>query len=245
MLAKIIAHGADRAEAFERLASALDQTVILGLTTNLRFLRWLVREPAVVGGHARIDTLERIWPPGDWDARTAIPRDAWQVAARRLAAPVPGAPAIGAHDPWAGGWRVTGAPRISLDAEGETRLVALETPPVGLEVVVASGAAHVDVGGQSVAFRVSPPPDVDRAARSAVAHAHGGGADVVAPMPGVIIAVHVNVGDVVESGQAIATLEAMKMEHTVLTSVAGTVTDVAARQGTQLARGDLLATIGP
>ncbi|TMD27747.1 MAG: helix-turn-helix domain-containing protein, partial [Chloroflexi bacterium] len=71
MLAKVVAHGRDRAEAFERLRSALDDTVVLGLTTNLRFLRWLVREPAVLEGQARIDTLDRIWPPDDWADRTA------------------------------------------------------------------------------------------------------------------------------------------------------------------------------
>src|SRR6202008_1365990 len=56
MLAKGIPHGRDRAEALQRLTDALDTTVILGLTTNLRFLRWLVREPAVRDGIARTDT---------------------------------------------------------------------------------------------------------------------------------------------------------------------------------------------
>ncbi len=75
MLAKVIAHGADRREALERLTRALDETVVLGLTTNLRFLRWLVRQPAVRDGQMRIDTLGRIWPPDDWTARAAIPGD--------------------------------------------------------------------------------------------------------------------------------------------------------------------------
>ena len=47
MLAKIVAWGPDRAAAFERLAGALDATVVLGVVTNLRFLRWLVRQPVV------------------------------------------------------------------------------------------------------------------------------------------------------------------------------------------------------
>ena len=83
MLAKIIAHGRDRGEALDRLTAALDATVILGLTTNLRFLRWLVREPVVRAGQARTDTLERIWPPDDWRQRTRIPDAAWAAAARR------------------------------------------------------------------------------------------------------------------------------------------------------------------
>jgi acetyl-CoA/propionyl-CoA carboxylase biotin carboxyl carrier protein len=66
MLAKVIAWGPDRPEAFERLARALDDTVVLGIVTNLRFLRWLVRQPVVLAGDARTDTLDRIWPPDDW-----------------------------------------------------------------------------------------------------------------------------------------------------------------------------------
>ena len=73
MLAKIIAHGPDRATALDRLTAALDETVVLGLTTNLRFLRWVVREPAVRDGQVRTDTLDRIWPPDDWADRTTIP----------------------------------------------------------------------------------------------------------------------------------------------------------------------------
>ena len=72
MLAKIVAHGADRRGGADRLAAALDDTTVLGLVTNLRFLRWLVRHPAVRDGQARIDTLDWIWPPDDWAERTAI-----------------------------------------------------------------------------------------------------------------------------------------------------------------------------
>ena len=50
LVAKLIAHGADREEALERLASALDATAIEGVTTNLPFLRWLVRHPAFRAG---------------------------------------------------------------------------------------------------------------------------------------------------------------------------------------------------
>ena len=81
MLAKIIAWGPDRPSALDRLAAALDATVVLGVVTNLRFLRWLVRQPVVRDGDVRTDTLDRIWPPDDWIERTAIPSDAWVVAA--------------------------------------------------------------------------------------------------------------------------------------------------------------------
>ncbi len=50
LIAKLIAGGSDRQEAVERLARALDETVVEGVTTNLPFLRWLVRHPAFAAG---------------------------------------------------------------------------------------------------------------------------------------------------------------------------------------------------
>jgi acetyl/propionyl-CoA carboxylase alpha subunit len=50
MIAKLIAHGDTRAEAFERLAAALGETDVDGVTTNLPFLRWLVTHPTVRAG---------------------------------------------------------------------------------------------------------------------------------------------------------------------------------------------------
>ncbi|HSO30548.1 MAG TPA: biotin carboxylase N-terminal domain-containing protein, partial [Candidatus Sulfomarinibacteraceae bacterium] len=176
MLAKVIAHGRDRPEALDRLSRALDRTVILGLTTNLRFLRWLVREPVVRAGAARIDSLEGIWPPADWAERTAVPPEAWSTAARALGA---------------GGWRLNGPARVRLAAEdGSEQVVQVPDPAIGEgpatepEVVTAEGKAFVDVAGRSVAIRLAPPPDVERAARAALAHHAGGSAEITAPMPG-------------------------------------------------------------
>jgi acetyl/propionyl-CoA carboxylase alpha subunit len=52
MIAKLVAHGRDRDEALAALASALDATQVEGVTTNLPFLRWLVRHPVVREGTA-------------------------------------------------------------------------------------------------------------------------------------------------------------------------------------------------
>ena len=52
MIAKLIAHGRDRDEALDRLAAALAETEIEGVTTNLPFLRWLVAHPVVRAGEA-------------------------------------------------------------------------------------------------------------------------------------------------------------------------------------------------
>jgi acetyl-CoA/propionyl-CoA carboxylase, biotin carboxylase, biotin carboxyl carrier protein len=228
MLAKIVAYGPDRPTALARLTDALDQTLVLGLTTNLRFLRWLVRRSEVVDGEARIDTLDRIWPDGQADHRE-LPDAAWQTAARLLGG---------------GAWRLNALPTIRLAADGVERDIRVGPADVGAEAVLAGDVVHVDIDGRSVAIRPAPPPDVDRAARAAAAHAHGGGpADVVAPMPGSVLAVHVAVGDTVTAGDPIVTLEAMKMEHIVAASGPGRITELAARPGDQVTRGATLATI--
>jgi acetyl-CoA/propionyl-CoA carboxylase, biotin carboxylase, biotin carboxyl carrier protein len=230
MLAKIVAHAPDRPTALARLTVALDQTLVLGLTTNLRFLRWLVRRSEVVDGEARIDTLDRIWPDGQADHRE-LPDAAWQTAARLLGG---------------GAWRLNALPTIRLAADRVERDIRVGPAGVapGVEAVLAAGAVHVDIDGRSVAIRPAPPPDVDRAARAAAAHAHGGGpADVVAPMPGSVLAVHVGAGDTVTAGDPIVTLEAMKMEHIVAASGPGRITELAARPGDQVTRGATLATI--
>ena len=234
MLAKIVAHGGDRQEALARLRGALDDTIVLGLTTNLRFVRWLVRQPAVTSGEARIDTLDRIWPPDDWQDRRAVPADAWRSAARLLG----------------GGWRLNGSRTTRLVAEGEERTISWDDAgpdePDGADVaaVVVGDVAHLDLGGRSVAFRMAPAPDVDRAARAAAAHAHAGGsADLVAPMPGAVLTVHVSPGASVEAGDPIVTLEAMKMEHVVTASNSGRVAELHVAAGDQVSRRQLLATI--
>jgi excisionase family DNA binding protein len=241
MLAKIIAWGRDRPEALERLQSALDETVVLGVVTNLRFLRWLVRQPVVLAGDARTDTLDRIWPPDDWPERAAIPDEALSVAAALLTA------AADPTDVWAGGWRLNASRSIRVFAEGRQRTVVPATTS-GFEAVRVGDVVHVDVAGRSVAVTIAPPPDVDAAARAAVAHGVAGATgptDVVAPMPGAVLRVHAAPGQSVETGDPIVTLEAMKMEHVVVATVAGRVGEVRVAAADQVARGQLLAVIEP
>jgi acetyl-CoA/propionyl-CoA carboxylase, biotin carboxylase, biotin carboxyl carrier protein len=243
MLAKIIARGHDRADALDRLTRALDETVLLGLTTNLRFLRWLVREPAVRDGQARTDTLDRIWPPDDWADRVAIPDGAWAAAAVALAAPdVRVNP-----DPWRSGWRLNAAPSIRLSAEDQTRTVRLAPSSAAdsVDLVRVGGTVHLDLAGRSVAFRLAAPPDVDRAAQAAAAAHAGGPADLIAPMPGRVLLLHAAVGTAVQAGDPIITLEAMKMEHAVAAPIAGRISEVRVALGDQVQRGQVLAVVDP
>jgi len=237
MLAKVIAHGIDRAQALARLTTALDETLVLGIVTNLRFLRWLVREPAVLDGEARTDTLQRSWPPPDWMARTAIPDDAWGAAGRALM--------TGSGGSWSGGWRLNAPPTVRVATDGDERTVwpsvAADQP---IRLVVSDGTAHADVDGLSVAFRLAPPPDVDRAARAASAVTHAGGrAELIAPMPGAVIAIHLELGAAVDAGDPVVTLEAMKMEHVVTAPTSGRLSEILVAEGDQVVRGQPLGSV--
>src|SRR5439155_14182968 len=144
--------------------------------------------------------------------------------------------------------------RLATDAADRTVTLALPAPGRAVQTVPAIAVAgdgdvevaHVDVAGRSVPIRLAAAPDIDRAARAAASAHHGGGpVEIVAPMPGAILAVHAAVGQAVDATDPIVTLEAMKMEHAVPASIGGRVAEVRARAGDQVARGDVLAVVEP
>jgi excisionase family DNA binding protein len=231
MLAKLIAHGADRAAALRRLAQALDATRLLGVRSNLRFLRWLVGHPAMQDGEMRTDTLDHLELPQP-------PRpdgQAWRAAARALAG-------MEHQSVWAGGWRLNAAPALRLRHEDEERSVAIERNGPAGAVADAHGRAHVDVEGQSLEFSLAPAPTVEEAVRHAAGQ-QGGVALLTAPMPGRVVAVRTPAGASVKEHQVVVVLEAMKMEHAVVAPMAGVVRSVPVAEGEQVARGQLLAEV--
>jgi acetyl-CoA/propionyl-CoA carboxylase biotin carboxyl carrier protein len=230
LLAKLIAHGSTRSEALARLRAALDETLVLGVRTNLRFLRWLFDQPVMLDGEVRIDTLATLPPP----AAPHPSDEAWSAAASALVE-------AGAHDAWSGGWRAAAPAAVRMRHGDEERRVELGEA-TNAEVAVEDGVAHVDVEGQSLELSLAMPPSIEEAVRHAAAHA-GGSAALTAPMPGRVIAVRASEGASVLARQALVVIEAMKMEHAVVTPLAGTVTHVAVKVGQQVQRGDLLVEV--
>ena len=234
MLAKLIAHGANREEALNRLRSALDDTTLLGVRTNVRFLRWLLEQPAMRDGEMRTDTI------ADMTVPQSPPVEArhWRAAALHAAPQRSG--------PWDDGWRINAAREIRLRHGGEERSVAFDTDSADLpaSAAEASGTVHVDVDGQSLEFELARPPTVDEAVRHASAHTGTGSAPLTAPMPGRVIAVRATEGATVAAHQAVVVIEAMKMEHAVVAPIDGTVTRLLVAEGQQVQRGDLLGEVG-
>jgi acetyl-CoA/propionyl-CoA carboxylase, biotin carboxylase, biotin carboxyl carrier protein len=230
MLAKVVAHGATRAEALDRLRAALDDTTVLGVRTNLRFLRWLLDRPEVRDGEVRTDTIARLELPGP----PAIDDAHWGAAAS-LAVP-------GSADPWTDGWRLNARPVRRMRSGEEERSIALSSAEPSVAAVRDGATVHVDVDGQSVEFGLAEPPTVE----SAVAHAaaaDAGASVLTAPMPGRVIAVRALEGQAVGAGEPIVVIEAMKMEHAVASPIDGVVERLTVREGDQVERGAVVAEI--
>jgi len=230
LLAKLIARGSSRAAALGTLRDALDETLVLGVRTNVRFLRWLLDQQVMRDGEVRTDTLASLPLPPAPEPGSA----AWSGAAAALLAAAP-------QGPWSGGWRGGAPATVRMRFGGEERRVE-PVSDASVQLAREGTVANVDVEGQSLELSLAAPPSVEEAVRHASAHA-GGTASLIAPMPGRVIAIRAAEGASVIAHQPLVVIEAMKMEHAVVTPMAGTVTRVQVQVGEQVQRGDLLAEV--
>jgi acetyl-CoA/propionyl-CoA carboxylase biotin carboxyl carrier protein len=273
MLAKVITHGPDRATALRRLDAALAGTAVLGVTTNVAYLRALLADPDVVAGRLDTGLAERIgFSPAD-------PPDEVLAAAAlgRLLALEPCAPG-----PWdiPDGWRIAEPSwtrvRIGPGPGSVSEVRVRGLPSAGCEVGVGDGdpvtARSVNSGDGELTvsydgrvrryafardgdgtlwlsrdgqtWALTVQPAVT--SRSAAAAGAGAGDGIVrAPMPGTVIAVFAEAGQPVSAGQRLVIVEAMKMEHTVTAPAAGVVTELAVKAGQPVKMDEALAVIGP
>ena len=121
----------------------------------------------------------------------------------------------------------------SVTVNGVAYQVELENTPA------AESDAATPVMTQNPARPAAPAP-----AAAAEKAAAGAGKAVTSPLPGVVIAIKVNVGDVVKSGQEVAVLEAMKMENSIEATQDGTVTAVHVTKGDSIQEGTAIISIG-
>ncbi|MET8577174.1 acetyl-CoA carboxylase biotin carboxylase subunit [Streptomyces sp. NPDC005012] len=260
MLAKVIAHGPDRATALRRLRAALADLVVLGVPTNAGFLRRLLAHPAVVSGEMDTGLVERevdsLVPEG-------VPAEVYEAAAAvRLAGLAPEPAEDGWTDPFAvpSGWRLGGV-EAHRPAAFPLRVPGLDpvthTPrgdAAGHEVgpdrvsVTLDGVRHTFhraadwLGREGDAWQVR---DHDPVAASLTGAARAGADSLTAPMPGTVTVVKAAVGDRVEAGQSLLVVEAMKMEHVISAPHSGTVAELEVTPGTAVAMDQVLVVITP
>ena len=252
MLGKVIVHAPTREAARLALVDALDETAILGLTTNVGFLRALADGAAFAA--AEIDTawLDRHpLPPPDAE----VPRQlvAW-VSAMLVAADH-------GHPFQADGFRLGADPAATIvELDRPVRVDRVAGSVDGVPFRQLSAADHVisaDVDGRRVRAVVNVQPHIaevslhgqrfvfDRPDPFGDHAAEVGDGTVVAPMPGTLLEVRVVVGDHVDDGAVLGMMEAMKMELALTAPFAGTVTEVDAAVGARVALGAPLFVVEP
>ena len=272
MVAKLIVHGATRAEALAKLDAALAQTRIVGLSTNVQFLRHVASSAAFAS--AQLDTA-------------LIPREAAALFQQdRVGRPLAVAAAVAqtllaerateGADPFSrrDGWRPFGLTVRRFDFEylgeslqaqlsylhdGALLLAAGEVSgPLVFTALPADSGTLIDLSfnGQRQTVQTwqrdelvhvfcdlgaTVITEIDALAHAGEAAADGG--RLTAPMPGKVVSFSVKAGDAVKKGQALAVMEAMKMEHTIAAPADGTVAELLYAPGDQVAEGAELLKI--
>jgi 3-methylcrotonyl-CoA carboxylase alpha subunit len=269
MVAKLIVHGATRAEALARMDAALAQTHIVGLATNVQFLRHVTTSASFA--EARLDTalIPRETAALFHQDKVGLPLAAAAVVADTLQAEQALAnrkDANGWQDPWAqrDGWKSHGAQvrRFAVEYAGASHAVQLTTlRGQGLQLRLDDQTWPLQWTARSAALDISLGAlrsEVFLYRNGAVAHvftargatqiividalAHAGetqheGGRLTAPMPGKVVSFAVKAGDTVKKGQALAVMDAMKMEHTIAAPADGTVAELLFAPGDQVAEG--------
>jgi 3-methylcrotonyl-CoA carboxylase alpha subunit len=266
MLGKLIAHAPSRTEAAHVLRRALEETWVPGVVTNREHLARILAHPAFLAGELDTHFLEHhagalgARPPGlDRVRVAAIAATLAGIAARQ-----------GANDLAAPGWRnVRALDQLVTYKLGDSD-VQLAYRPQGAGFVFSIGGKPTEVSrfgidgdrlwfvehgghrrrarvaragdrvfvlseGTTFAF-VEEPRFPDHSTQSVA----GG---LTAPMPGKVVKILVEQGQAVSAGAALVVLEAMKMEHTVRASEAGTVRALHVAVGDQVDADRLLAVV--
>jgi 3-methylcrotonyl-CoA carboxylase alpha subunit len=262
MVAKVIVHGDTRAQALARLDDALAQTHIIGLTTNVQFLRHVLQSPSFA--QANLDT-------------GLIPREAGVLfnqervglslaAAADVAQTLLDERAAEVNDPFGktDGWRSHGVftRRFAFEFAGEpvqagltylhdgalsfkvgevAGVLEFTATPAGIDLRFAGQRALVTVYRQGEVAHIHTAQGATQiVAVDLLLHAGEAPAEVgrlTAPMPGKVVSFAVKAGDIVKRGQALAVMDAMKMEHTIAAPIDGVVEELLYAPGDQVVEG--------
>jgi acetyl-CoA/propionyl-CoA carboxylase, biotin carboxylase, biotin carboxyl carrier protein len=266
MLAKVIVHGADRDAALRGLDRALTETAVLGVVTNIDFLRFLLVDPDVQAGLLDTGLLDRrvvdFVPTGADDAEfvaaaayrwlqhwQAASADLWSVPSGwRMGAPAATVLRLRSRER-TDHVRITGGPesatvtvedgqaqRLSAALDGNTLTVTLDGLRTTYRVADADHQIWLAGRGRVVAL------DEVREAPVRPDDEQTGDAELLSPMPGAVVAVNVESGAHVTAGTIVVAVEAMKMEHSLSAPVDGVV-ELLVTVGDQVKVGQPLARV--
>ncbi len=273
MVAKIIASGPTRDIARLRLIEALQETVLFGPRHNRDFLIACLQKECFAEGRATTAFIAEEFAAGEIGSALPGFADSAVAAVIELnldhqglyAESVLVAPQL---QDWSSASPLVSRKRyrhgdldhdLAVMALGDSRYQVFDSTASCLVELLSleHSTAHVGVDGSQHVVRFHTPQtgklylSIDgRAAEycdlirlDGVMEQTGGGGSITAPMHGLLLEVRVAPGDVVAAGQTLAILEAMKMHYEIVAEAAGTVAEVLADAGTQVAADDLLLAI--
>ena len=268
MIAKLIVHGDTREQALARLDAALAQTQIVGLSSNVQFLRHVVKSEAFA--QAKLDTALIEREKAVLFQQTAVPTPL--AVAIAVAQQLQAEQALETADPFSrrDGWHSHGTVRRSFTFVQDSATIQavltyghhstpqlqvgdvaapLHWQPQGdgllVEFAGARSTAQVHVTGEARHI-FTPRGAAVLQLQDPLAHAgegHSEGGRLTAPMPGKLVSFAVKAGDAVTKGQALAVMEAMKMEHTIAAPADGVVQELLYAPGDQVTEGAELIRI--
>jgi geranyl-CoA carboxylase alpha subunit len=274
MQAKVIAWGADREEARARLIHALDDTVLLGVTSNRDYLLEVLRteafasgdfSTAFVGRHFPQDRLKAARPAARHVALGAVAlylRDARRLASEHGLADE----YVGWHSSHEApadfklAWRDTVWDLEVMVHDGHLFTTEVEGTKVEIDVAGRPGDSSFDYVADGVRGHATYAVAADavwlcadgatlhfsdRTYAAAESAAAGADGRILAHSDGKIVAVHVKPGEDVRKGQTLVVLEAMKMEFQLATPVDGKVETVSVAAGAQVKGRQLLVQVTP
>ena len=267
MIAKLIVHGKDRAEALARMAQALAAFQVVGPATNVAFLGRLIASEPFAAADLDTGLIERHHDSLFPEPQT-LPLAVLALAAASLVRSATSA----TGEPWSqlSGWRMNGTYQRSLafasEAGAQPIRLSYRRDALWLEagdlrvplqdISVSQAAVQVRMDGLQLQGHVVRQQDTFHVFhaghhwqilwRDPIAHAGEGEADegrLTAPMPGKIIALLVSAGERVARGAPLLIMEAMKMEHTINAPSDGTVSELLYGVGDQVDEGAQLLSL--
>lgn len=261
MIAKIIGHGATRQEARLNLIHALNKTALFGVKTNQSFLIDTLQREDFITGAATTAFIDENFTKADLADKPLTPIEAAIAAVTQFCLSREAAFNGGTNIPRALlNW--SSATKIRTPYQyGE--IIATVTPTASDEYFVSCSDSQHNIhvltfADNEVRFRIENQQfDVRFFARSLSrldilieGRTHAfinrlsefedpldalGEGIVTAPMHGALLRIFVDKGDKVTKGTRLAIIEAMKMQHEILASIDGTVSDIHVTEGTQIA----------
>jgi 3-methylcrotonyl-CoA carboxylase alpha subunit len=263
MLAKVIAHAPDRAQAIALLARALSTTELAGVEHNVGFLRKMLNDPEFESGTYDVGLIERrgealvevddmpflaaialalMQAPshlGAWDRHDGFRLNLPAEQTLRLSRAGQTLEVVcrrtdGGYDLQVGERRLSVADVRGADGRVEA---LMDGRWFVARIVIAGDGVHCMHAGSTLHVRLLEE-DPGRFDRDVLADGR-----ITAPMPGQVLAVYVHSGEQVETGQPLLVLEAMKMEHTIRAPMAGVVRALTVAVGTRIEEGAELVVI--